>query len=172
MKTILKITLIALFLALGIQTQAQTLPPPNITNITFEQSGCLLDVHFDCSTCNDDLHMYYFDFITQRWIDIAVQQNFWPTTFDKTIHLPLCAMDTATYHTVGLLCYQNGNIYRITTIPDASYLSGAKAYITGSSGYSAYFFLPTITTPSCAVAPPASPTISEKKGKGNKPPGK
>ena len=165
----MKHLILILLLALGLQMSAQTYPPPNITNVTFSQSGCLLTVKFDCATCSDGdaLHIYYFSFLSQRWIDIAVMQSTWPA-YKNEIKLPLCTADTSGTGTPGLLCTQEGITYRINTVTNAYNLSGREAFITGRTAYSGHFILPTITAPSCAeILPPPPEVATPKKKKGN-----
>lgn len=165
----MKQSIFILLLALGIQTQAQ-IPPPNISNVTFSQEGCLLTVRFDCATCSeaDALHIYYFDFISQRWIDIAVMQSSWPA-YKNEIKIPLCTADTAGTGTPGLLCTQDGITYRVNTLTNAYNLSGSKAFMSGRTAYSGQFIFPTVTTPSCGgVLPPEPEMATPAKKKGGK----
>lgn len=79
-------------------------------------------------------------------------------------------MDTATYHTVGLLCARDGIQYRVTTASNAYNFSGATAWLTcglSCGSYSGHFTLPTITKPDCEGAAPPEPemaTPAKKKG--------
>ena len=167
MKTFLKISIFALFLALGIQTQAQfTLPPPSISNITFSQDGCLLNIAYSCSNCTEAIAMYYYDALAGSWIKVDVYKSIYNEPHQNIFRVPLCSMDTAVYHTVGLLCIQEGITYRVTTTTNSSFLSGAKAYLSDFYAYSPMFFLPVISTPECAIAPPPPATATPAKQKG------
>lgn len=159
-------------LALGLQSKAQSVPPPTITNVTFSQEGCLLNVNFSCATCSeaDALHIYYFDpFVgtSGLWIDIAVMQSSWGT-YKNTISIPLCTIDTS-LHSPGLVCTKDGITYRITTTTSYGFLSGQKAFITGRYNYSSTFTLPVLSVPDCVgAAPPAPEMATPAKKKGGK----
>lgn len=158
-----------LLLALGIQTQAQ-IPPPTITNVSFSQEGCLLNVSFVCATCSDAdaLHIYYFNpFVGTAglWIDIAVMQSSYGA-YKNTISIPLCTMDTA-LHSPGLVCTKDGVSYRVTTETNYNNLSGARAFINGRFNYSGQFVIPVLSTPNCGGSLPPAPemaTPAKKKG--------
>lgn len=164
----MKQLLFILLLALGIQTQAQTLHP--ISNIKCTQEGCLLNVAFDCAACSDAdiLQIYYFDPLVGQaglWIEINVTKSVYGA-YENVINIPLCTTDTS-LHSPGMICNKDGVTYRVTTVPSYGMISGRQAFIKGRYSVATSFTIPVLSSPDCVGAAPPEPVIAtpaKKKG--------